>query len=414
MQDPNASVPDFEPGPERLRVCASLLRRRHFTASRDYALRVSRSDPAISHSVDQILAIAEVLIAAQFRFKNDHHDWYAVLQLSREDARNRQLLRNQFKKLLLLVNPNKNSYAFAKDAFMLVHEAWSVLSDPEKRTRYEREMENQQEPPRERSKGKPGNGQNVNGSDLNVTFWTMCPYCWVLYEYEKKYEECSLRCQNCRKAFHGARVDPPAPEMVVQGEEKYYCYNVQLPVRYPVEMYGQQQKRNQGEQSKNEKFPIHVSDDDVENSSKNAGIGQKERVIQADDGIAKKVPTEGLHEELGNNGGEWVHVDAKNKECEKVVKGSEGIDLQINGERKMRVKTVAKSRMRIPGNRKRSWANYSSDREAGVSDLDVGSEKESNGNGNVKGGAERINVCDAGKLGLTEEDRGIFVGVRYT
>ncbi|XP_039047733.1 uncharacterized protein LOC120188348 isoform X1 [Hibiscus syriacus] len=43
------------------------------------------------------------------------------------------------------------------------------------------------------------------------TFWTACPYCYVLYEYPKMYEDCTLRCQakNCRRAFHAVVIPPP-------------------------------------------------------------------------------------------------------------------------------------------------------------------------------------------------------------
>ncbi|KAH1072178.1 hypothetical protein J1N35_024506 [Gossypium stocksii] len=54
------------------------------------------------------------------------------------------------------------------------------------------------------------------------TFWTACPYCYVLYEYPKVYEDCTLRCQaeNCRRAFHAVVIPSPPP---VDGKETYLC-----------------------------------------------------------------------------------------------------------------------------------------------------------------------------------------------
>ncbi|XWS63102.1 hypothetical protein CRYUN_Cryun06bG0067600 [Craigia yunnanensis] len=53
------------------------------------------------------------------------------------------------------------------------------------------------------------------------TFWTACPYCYVLYEYPKVYEDYTLRCQtkNCRRAFHAVVIPSPP----VNGKDTYFC-----------------------------------------------------------------------------------------------------------------------------------------------------------------------------------------------
>ncbi|KAE8698543.1 Chaperone DnaJ-domain superfamily protein, putative isoform 1 [Hibiscus syriacus] len=53
-----------------------------------------------------------------------------------------------------------------------------------------------------------------------LTFWTACPYCYVLYEYPKLYEDCSLRCQtkNCRRAFHAVVIPSPP----VNGKDTHF------------------------------------------------------------------------------------------------------------------------------------------------------------------------------------------------
>ncbi|MBA0769031.1 hypothetical protein Gotri_017799 [Gossypium trilobum] len=62
----------------------------------------------------------------------------------------------------------------------------------------------------ERKKG-PGETGNVKG-----TFWTACSYCYYKFEYEKKYEECRLRCRHCRKGFHAVAVAPPPAGLVAK------------------------------------------------------------------------------------------------------------------------------------------------------------------------------------------------------
>lgn len=61
------------------------------------------------------------------------------------------------------------------------------------------------------------------------TFWTLCPYCFFMYEYDKIYEECVLRCQNekCRRAFTAvavAEAAAPPPEVIENG--KYFCHGL--------------------------------------------------------------------------------------------------------------------------------------------------------------------------------------------
>lgn len=84
------------------------------------------------------------------------------------------------------------------------------MSDPDAKARYDNGLKMTQK-------------NSKNGG----TFWTLCPYCYFMYKYEKMYVECVLRCQNstCRRAFTAvaiaASAEPP-PEVVQEG--KYTCY----------------------------------------------------------------------------------------------------------------------------------------------------------------------------------------------
>ncbi|PWA66239.1 hypothetical protein CTI12_AA332910 [Artemisia annua] len=50
-----------------------------------------------------------------------------------------------------------------------------------------------------------------------------CPYCLYMFEYPKMYVNCTLRCDNCKRASQAVRVkSPPA---IVEGQEAYfYCW----------------------------------------------------------------------------------------------------------------------------------------------------------------------------------------------
>ena len=52
------------------------------------------------------------------------------------------------------------------------------------------------------------------------SFWTACPYCYVMYEYPKVYEECTLRCQSCRRGFHAVAIRSP-PSLT--GKDGSFC-----------------------------------------------------------------------------------------------------------------------------------------------------------------------------------------------
>lgn len=67
-----------------------------------------------------------------------------------------------------------------------------------------------------------GGGGGMRGQrGATTTFWTVCPYCYNLYEYPRLYEGCCLRCENCERAFTGMEISAMPP--TVPGKEAYYC-----------------------------------------------------------------------------------------------------------------------------------------------------------------------------------------------
>ncbi|KAL8160896.1 hypothetical protein V2J09_012385 [Rumex salicifolius] len=53
------------------------------------------------------------------------------------------------------------------------------------------------------------NDAQYDGGEQIGSFWTACPYCYYLYEYPKAFQDCTLRCQNCRRAFQAIPVPGP-------------------------------------------------------------------------------------------------------------------------------------------------------------------------------------------------------------
>ena len=120
-----------------LGVSEKLLQNRDLNGSRDFAVLAQETEPLLDGS-DQILAVVDVLLAAERRI-NNHHDWYSILQV---DTRcdDQELIKRQYRRLALLLHPDKNKFAFADQAFKLVAQAWAVLSDSIKKPLYDNEL----------------------------------------------------------------------------------------------------------------------------------------------------------------------------------------------------------------------------------------------------------------------------------
>ncbi|XP_024932534.3 uncharacterized protein LOC112492609 [Ziziphus jujuba] len=265
-----------EPVSDRLlQISAKCLSLRDLAGCRKYALEALHFDPKIS-GADQILAVADILRASDRRVGNNHRDWYSILKLRRYESVDPQLVWSQFQKLIALVHPNKNKFAFSKEAFHLVCDAWAVLSSPMKKTQYENEIGNGQEPQDQESSGI---GKNAKASVGVESFWTVCPYCYYIYEYEKVYEDCCLRCQNCRKPFHGVAITAPLPEIMVPGKEQYYfCYGL-----FRLKLNGSMEKDKEVSDKKGGEFSngvlegsdqkvVEISDDDEEGDNDNISL----------------------------------------------------------------------------------------------------------------------------------------------
>ncbi|KAB5548328.1 hypothetical protein DKX38_011734 [Salix brachista] len=336
------------------------------TEKPNFAIRSRESDPRLYRIADQIIAVADTLLAGDLCVENNnYYDYYAILQLGRFTP-DLELIANQYRKLALLLNPTSNRLLFADQAFRLVSEAWLILSNPAKKAMYDHELQLSQlgllvtqhlptppfqqqppsapepirpvplfttprmpdsmpessflfpaqpkpvesprpqtqqrnhpepawrqpqqmptkqstpqkkpteppkqptllktapetpkqptllktapEPPKQSTPSKTPKDptwpevviglarstpkRSATDSTRRVTkpiarkasesepevpsFWTACPYCYIMYEYPKAYEECILRCQSCRRAFHAVMV--PAPPLT--GKDTCFC-----------------------------------------------------------------------------------------------------------------------------------------------------------------------------------------------
>ena len=120
-------------------------------------------------------------------------DWYKILQV--EPFAHINTIKKQYKKLALLLHPDKNPYAGSEEAFKLVGEAFRFLSDKIRRKEYDMKLRIRM--------------QDDNVADLAAvdTFWTACSTCRLLHKFERKYLGHILVCPSCKKSFKAVEVE---------------------------------------------------------------------------------------------------------------------------------------------------------------------------------------------------------------
>ncbi|GAA0151298.1 hypothetical protein LIER_10043 [Lithospermum erythrorhizon] len=102
---------------------------------------------------------------------NGEIDLYGILRL--EPSADKSRVKKQYKKMAVLLHPDKNKSVGADGAFKYVSDAWTVLSDHVKRSMYDQRRNIS-------ALHAPGNGSYINYSKPPVsshhrldTFWTV-------------------------------------------------------------------------------------------------------------------------------------------------------------------------------------------------------------------------------------------------
>ncbi|CAN6970115.1 uncharacterized protein LOC103837329 [Brassica rapa] len=163
-------------------------------------------------SLPQMLAVCDVHCSADQKI-NGLENWYGILQVKHfsDDA----AIKKQYRKLALLLHPDKNKFAGAEAAFKLVGEANRLLADKEKRSQYDiKRRINSQVASRQ---WNANSGAAKSGGDSTVkkeTFWTCCD-CGYKYNYLGQYVNSKMYCSRCQRSFMAYDVGfngvPPKP-----------------------------------------------------------------------------------------------------------------------------------------------------------------------------------------------------------
>lgn len=157
-----------------------------FAGAKWSALKAQAFCPQLE-GIAQMVATFEIHAASSTKI-NGEIDLYSILGIN--PTADKSTLKKQYKKMAVLLHPDKNKTVGADEAFKLVSEAWTVLSDNTKRSAYDVR----------RNKNLLAMVAPPSGARLD-TFWTVCTSCRVQYEYLRKYVNKRLSCKNCRGVF---------------------------------------------------------------------------------------------------------------------------------------------------------------------------------------------------------------------
>ncbi|KAG0446594.1 hypothetical protein HPP92_028755 [Vanilla planifolia] len=201
-----------------------------------FAMKAQNLFPSLE-GVSQLITTLDVYLASEGKV-NGEKDWYAVLHVSA--SADEETVKKQYRKLALLLHPDKNKSAGAEGAFQIVSEAWSVLSDKSKKMVYDQKIcvEGFQQTASQSSKNTSVPCATTNGSyqfysdaaektkkqqrnshkpqsapppshSTLPTFWTSCAGCCMQYEYHRVYLNKSLLCPKCKKPFLATELASP-------------------------------------------------------------------------------------------------------------------------------------------------------------------------------------------------------------
>ncbi|GFP80778.1 Dnaj homolog subfamily b member 12 [Phtheirospermum japonicum] len=247
-------------------VAESKLEQNDFAGSKKFALKAQNLYPGLD-GISPMLTMLDVYISAEKKI-GGLTDWYGVLGvgLSADD----DAIKKQYRKLALMLHPDKNNSSGAEGAFKLISEAWSLLSDKAQRSMYNQTMgfnfkvfqhgpgplmaqtagpgssthatwahaggpspctaprpgpstesplskSTKRKPPAPKTQKKSAKSSPAGVSKAAPappvqtadSFWTICGQCRIQYEYNMMYRCTTLLCPTCKRPFMAAEIPRP-------------------------------------------------------------------------------------------------------------------------------------------------------------------------------------------------------------
>jgi hypothetical protein len=232
-----------------LEIARKLLAARDLVGCKRLAERAVEADPYLP-GADELLAVADVLLASQRLLPSGRPDPVGVLQLQPAPGLDPAAAKRSFHRLSQLVSSPRNPRPAADTALHFIQEAFADLASnasadpPPAPAPAAAPVPAPAAPPVPAPvpvpaaapslipAPAPASGDALASADGNA-FWTVCPYCCHVYQYQRALVGRALRCQSagCRRAFEATEI-PNAPP-IVPGTDMYYCAWGFFPMGFP-------------------------------------------------------------------------------------------------------------------------------------------------------------------------------------
>ncbi|KAG8390387.1 hypothetical protein BUALT_Bualt01G0078100 [Buddleja alternifolia] len=119
-------------------IAEDKIHKRDFISARKFALKAKNLCPGLD-GISQMLTTIDVYASADQNKIRGEVDWYGVLGLNPSvDDDDDEEIKKQYRKLALMLHPDKNKSVGAHGAFVLISEAFGILSDKAKRLAYKK------------------------------------------------------------------------------------------------------------------------------------------------------------------------------------------------------------------------------------------------------------------------------------
>lgn len=219
-----------------------------YLAAKKFILKAQRLFPSLG-GLPQMLAVVDIHCIACEASNDLPSKWHQILQV--EQNADEEIIRKQYRKLLLLLHPDKNKFAGAASAFKLLKDAYEAFEKEKKLDR------------------PSANTSNSQPASKAVCFWTECPKCKKQSEHTESLENQYVQCPGCLWPFLAVRLPQTKEPCMSQDESVDSLQRQTKPDSHEAE-----KKRNCDETKEKDKVHSSSSDEIGKKSKRKSRLKQ--------------------------------------------------------------------------------------------------------------------------------------------